>query len=107
MEQKTIPYDCQKDILTFLSKLAQFAEVLAKILPVLFSLSLIPGFLTIIIYGMILHCLLIQDLARPRLRPARGIRRLDCADRSAAGFSGLARILERQNRRAANAQTPR
>ena len=46
-------------------------------------------------------------LARPRLRPARGIRRLDCADRSAAGFSGLARILERQNRRAANAQTPR
>src|SRR3974377_2511464 len=29
-------------------------------------------------------------LARPRLRPARGIRRLDCADRSAAGFSGLA-----------------
>ena len=27
-------------------------------------------------------------LARPRLRPARGIRRLDCADRSAAGFSG-------------------
>jgi hypothetical protein len=44
MEQKTIPYDCQKDIMTFLSKLAQFAEVLAKILPVLFSLSLIPGF---------------------------------------------------------------
>src|SRR3974377_2551856 len=30
------------------------------------------------------------SLARPRLRPARGIRRLDCADRSAAGFSGLA-----------------
>jgi hypothetical protein len=63
MEQKTIPYDCQKDIMTFLSKLAQFAEALAKTLPVLCSLSLIPGFLTIIIYGMTLHWLLIQDLA--------------------------------------------
>src|SRR6516164_4602900 len=32
----------------------------------------------------------LEDLARPHLRPARGIRRLDRADRSAAGFSGLA-----------------
>ena len=29
-------------------------------------------------------------LARPRLRPARGIRRFDSAGRGAAGFSGLA-----------------
>ena len=29
-------------------------------------------------------------LARPRLRPARGIRQFDCAGRGAAGFSGLA-----------------
>src|SRR3974377_1074795 len=54
-------------------------------------------------FSSLAHC---YYLARPRLRPARGIRRLDCAERSAAGFSGLARILERQNRRAANAQTP-
>ena len=32
----------------------------------------------------------ITNLARPRLRPARGTRWLDCADRSAAEFSGLA-----------------
>ena len=29
-------------------------------------------------------------LARPRLRPASGIRQLDCTGRDAAGFSGLA-----------------
>ena len=30
-------------------------------------------------------------LARPRLRPARGIRQFDSAERGAAGFSGLAK----------------
>jgi hypothetical protein len=30
------------------------------------------------------------SLARPRLRPARGIRQFDSAERGAAGFSGLA-----------------
>jgi hypothetical protein len=46
------------------------------------------------------------ELARPRLRPARGIRPFDSAERGAAGFSGLARILERQNHREANAYVP-
>jgi hypothetical protein len=32
-----------------------------------------------------------QVLARPRLRPARGIRQFDSAERGAAGFSGLAK----------------
>ncbi|MBV8226297.1 MAG: hypothetical protein JO232_14035 [Verrucomicrobia bacterium] len=31
-----------------------------------------------------------DELARPRIRPARGTRWLNCADRSAAEFSGLA-----------------
>jgi hypothetical protein len=44
--------------------------------------------------------------ARPRLRPARGIRQFDSAERDAARFSGLARILERQNHREANAYAP-
>ena len=40
--------------------------------------------------GVVFQPKLPKELARPRLRPARGIRRLDCAERSAAGFSGLA-----------------
>ena len=47
-----------------------------------------------------------QSLARPHLRPPRGIRQFDSARRGAAGFSGLARILERQNIAMANAYMP-
>jgi hypothetical protein len=32
----------------------------------------------------------VNNLARPRLRPARGIRQFGSAERGAAGFSGLA-----------------
>jgi hypothetical protein len=59
MDQKTIANDGQKDVLQFLLKLAQFTEPLGKILPVLFSVALIPGFLAIFIYGITLRCLLI------------------------------------------------
>jgi alpha,alpha-trehalase len=41
-------------------------------------------------YGLIPNGNRTYYLARPRLRPARGIRQLDCADRSAAGLRGLA-----------------
>jgi hypothetical protein len=48
----------------------------------------------------------LESLARRRLRPARGIRQFDRAGCRTAGFSHLARILERQNQREVNRGTP-
>lgn len=62
MEKPTIPDKDQKEIAHIFRKLTQFADAVAKILPVLFALTLIPGFLTLILYGMRLRCPLIQDL---------------------------------------------
>ena len=47
-----------------------------------------------------------KDLARRRLRPARRIRQFDCDGCRTAGFSRLARILERQDQREVNRETP-
>jgi hypothetical protein len=45
-------------------------------------------------------------LARRRLRPARHIRQFDRDGCRTAGFSRLARILERQDQREVNGETP-
>ena len=47
-----------------------------------------------------------KKLARRRLRPARRIRQFDRDGCRTAGFSRLARILERQDQREVNGETP-